>query len=182
MSSESQFEPYEPPVPLRRSYETKDSGERRQFASGMQRDTTTGKARPDLVRSGPMFQRWVQLLTRGAAKYDANNWMKAAGQEEYDRFLESAARHFEVWFHWRRYGVNIENPDNPTTDPPAEDHGAAVFFNVNGVEYVAEKTQPLEPHEVWGSDEHTFPCGDLTCHGCYDQRDYGNSPDDRYMD
>lgn len=102
----------------------------------MQRDTTTGKTRPDLVRSGPMYLRWVQLLTRGAAKYDANNWKKAAGQEECDRFLQSAARHFEVWFMWRQFGINIESPDNPSSEPLTEDHAAAVFFNINGAEYV----------------------------------------------
>lgn len=120
-------------------FTTKDSGERTQFDSGMVRDTTTGKARPDLIRSGPMFQRWTALLTRGAIKYDANNWMKAKGQAELDRFLESAARHFEIWFMWRRFGINIEVPNSPTTEPLTEDHAAAVFFNVNGSEYAADR-------------------------------------------
>lgn len=153
------------------SFTTKDSGERRQFESGMQRDTTTGKARPDLIRCGPMFQRWVQLLTRGAAKYDANNWMKASGQEEYDRFLESTARHFEVWFMWRRFGINIEDSDNPTREPLTEDHGAAIFFNVNGVEYVTERMAEQE--------QRTGKCVDPQCLQCYPDRDL--TPDDRYQ-
>lgn len=121
------------------SFVTKDSGEREQYTSGMQRDTATGKARPDLMRSGPMFRRWERLLTRGAQKYDPDNWMLAAGDAEMQRFLESSARHFEIWFTWRRFGINIEDPDNPTQEPLAEDHCAAVFFNCNGTEYVAEK-------------------------------------------
>jgi hypothetical protein len=46
--------------------------------------------------------------------------MKARGLEEYERFRESAFRHFLQWF-------------NGETD---EDHAAAVYFNINGAEYV----------------------------------------------
>jgi hypothetical protein len=123
---------------------TKDSGERMTCASGMVRDTNAGKMRPDLVRDGPMYHRWVMLLTRGATKYAARNWCKATGQEEYDRFLESTDRHYHIWYTWRRYGINIENPDCPTREPLTEDHGAALFFNVNGVEYVAEQNPETE--------------------------------------
>lgn len=118
---------------------TKDSGERRQFESGMQRDTTTGKWLFHLVRFGPMFLRWVGLLTRGAVKYDENNWMRANGEEELKRFLESAERHFAVWMTYRQTGVNIEDPEHPTRNPLTEDHAAAVFFNINGAEYVVER-------------------------------------------
>lgn len=102
---------------------TKDSGERTEFASGMVRDVTTGKSNPLLAFDGPMFLRWVGLLTRGAVKYAKRNWMKASGEEEYERFRESAVRHFFQWL-------------NGDTD---EDHAAAVFFNINGAEYVKEK-------------------------------------------
>lgn len=102
-------------------YVTKDSGERKIFDSGMQRDTNTGKMQPDLALDGPMFLRWVALMTRGAVKYQRRNWMKASGPEELERFRESAVRHFVQWY----YGLN-----------PEEDHGAALFFNVNGAEYV----------------------------------------------
>ena len=131
-----------------RSFQVKDSGERQEFASGMVRDVTGGKMRPDLVKDGPMFLRWVRLLTKGAVKYAARNWMKAAGQEEHDRFLESAARHFEIWYTWRMYGVNIEDMDNPTREPLTEDHAAAVLFNINGTEYVAER---MEAHPKEGA-------------------------------
>jgi hypothetical protein len=105
----------------------------------MVRDTTEGKFRPDLVRDGPMFLRWVIHLTKGAVKYAARNWMLATGQVEYDRFLESADRHYEIWRTWRKDGINIEDPNNPTTEPLKEDHAAAIYFNVNGLEYVAGK-------------------------------------------
>jgi hypothetical protein len=117
----------------------KDSGERKQFNSGMVRDTAEGKLRPDLVRDGPMFLRWVRLLTNGAVKYVARNWMKATGQAEYDRFLESADRHYTIWYTWMRYRINIEDDKNPTTEPLKEDHAAATIFNINGAEYVLGK-------------------------------------------
>lgn len=98
---------------------TKDSGERRQYASGMKRDVTEGKVRFDLVFKGPMLVRWAELLTRGAYKYSPNNWMKADSEEEYDRFKESAIRHFFQYIN----------------DDMSEDHAAAVMFNINGMEY-----------------------------------------------
>lgn len=104
-------------------FEVKDSGERQQFDSGMVRDVTTGKPNPALCLDGPMFHRWSDHLTKGAVKYEVRNWMKAAGDAEYERFRESAFRHFLQWW-------------NGDTD---EDHAAAVFFNVNGAEYVKGK-------------------------------------------
>ena len=105
------------------SFVTKDSGLRMVFESGMKRDLAEGKTDYSLVYDGPMFDRWAELLTRGAVKYDPRNWMKARGQEEYERFRSSAARHFRQWFRG-----DID-----------EDHAAAVYFNINGAEYVKEK-------------------------------------------
>lgn len=101
----------------------KDSGERKEFTSGMVRDTDGTKTYWHLVASGPMLRRWANHLTAGARKYARDNWMLAAGEEELARFRESAFRHFMQWY----YGE---------TD---EDHAAAVYFNINGAEYVAEK-------------------------------------------
>ena len=109
------------------SFGIKDSGKRMEFESGMVRDVTEGKTRFDLVYDGPMLRRWAEHLTKGAEKYDARNWMKAAGKEEYERFRESAARHFSQWY----YG-DLD-----------EDHGAAVFFNINGAEYVKLGLDPI---------------------------------------
>lgn len=101
----------------------KDSGERAQFASGMVRDVTTDKTNVSLVFDGPMFWRWAVHLTKGAIKYAVRNWLQANGEKELERFRESAARHFYQWYRGDR----------------DEDHAAAVFFNINGAEYVLEK-------------------------------------------
>jgi hypothetical protein len=101
----------------------KDSGKRQEFAGGMVRDTTDGKTNYALVADGPMFTRWAVHLTKGALKYAKRNWMLATGQEELDRGKESAFRHFMQWY----YGA---------TD---EDHAAAVYFNINEVEYIKQR-------------------------------------------
>jgi hypothetical protein len=102
------------------NFETKDSGERIDYPSGMRRDVQEGKVRYDLVDMD-MFKRWAELMTRGAEKYGDNNWKLANSQEELDRFKASAFRHFMQWFNeW----------------DSEEDHGAAVFFNISAAEYV----------------------------------------------
>lgn len=113
-------------------FEVKDSGKRMEFESGMVRDVTEGKTRFDLAYDGPMFVRWAEHLSKGAEKYDARNWMQAEGDAELQRFRESAARHFMQWY----LGY---------TD---EDHAAAVFFNINGAEYVRERRGYPEMYEV----------------------------------
>jgi hypothetical protein len=111
------------------SFVIKDSGERMQFQSGMVRDLTTGKVDYSLAIDGPMFRRFAAHMTKGAAKYSKRNWMKAEGQEEADRFRESAFRHFMQWYLGE-------------TD---EDHAAAVYFNINGAEYVKDKSAASTP-------------------------------------
>ena len=113
------------------AFVTKDSGERQEFISGMKRDTSEGKTQYHRIAEGPMLKRWAELLTRGAAKYKdisygRANWTLAAGEEELARFRESAFRHFMTWF---------------LEEDSSEDHGAAIFFNVNGAEYVKQKLQ-----------------------------------------
>jgi hypothetical protein len=110
----------------------KDSGQREQFESGMVRDTATGKVDFRRVLDGPMLDRWAAHLSKGAVKYPdvapgVPNWTLAAGPAELDRFKQSAFRHF---LQWLRGDVD-------------EDHAAAVFFNINGAEYV--EGQSLEP-------------------------------------
>jgi len=109
----------------------KDSGKREEFISGMVRDTEEGKIRYDLALDGPMFDRYARHMTNGAKKYEPRNWMKAEGKEEYKRFKQSALRHFIQWF--KGY-----------TD---EDHGSAVYFNINGAEYVKEKITKVQKDE-----------------------------------
>ncbi len=103
-------------------FQTKDSGKREEFSTGMVRDVQDDKPQYDLV-DWPMIERWALLMGRGAKKYGRHNWKKAATQDELDRFKASALRHMVQWFRG-------------DTD---EDHGAAVFFNVGGAEMVAEK-------------------------------------------
>ena len=105
------------------TFQIKDSGERQQFESGMVRDVTDDKIDYTLAIDGPMFKRLAIHLTKGAIKYAKRNWMQARGREEYDRFRESATRHFYQWL-------------NGETD---EDHAAATIFNINGAEYVRER-------------------------------------------
>lgn len=105
------------------SFVVRDSGERLEFASGMVRDVADDKTDFSLVLDGPMFDRWAEHLTAGARKYSKRNWMLAEGQSEYDRFKESALRHFLQW-----YRGEVD-----------EDHAAAVIFNINGAEYVRDK-------------------------------------------
>lgn len=104
------------------TFHIEDSGERQVFDSGMQRDITEDKTNWCLVADGPMLLRWAVHMTKGARKYEVRNWMKAQGDAEFERFRESAFRHFMQWY----YGENTE------------DHAAAVFFNINGAEYVKE--------------------------------------------
>lgn len=116
------------------SYVIKDSGNRQAFAGGMVRDVTTGKTNYSLALDGPMFKRWAIHMTKGAIKYAARNWMLAQGDEEYERFRESALRHFLQWF-------------DGDSD---EDHAAAVFFNINGAEYIKVQNRKQAGQPLWG--------------------------------
>lgn len=107
-------------------FETRDSGDRTLYDSGMVRDRNDDKTRYDLIiplDGECMLDRWAELLTRGAAKYEPRNWELANSQQELDEFIQSAWRHFRKWLRG-------------DTD---EDHASAVFFNIQGAEYVKEK-------------------------------------------
>jgi dATP/dGTP diphosphohydrolase len=111
----------------------KDSGERVQYASGSLRDPSTGKIKWSRITFGPMMRRWAQLLTTAEAKYPdvapgQPNFMLIETDEEFHRYKESAFRHFMSWFY----------------DETDEDHAAAVFFNINGVEVIKDKNRPKE--------------------------------------
>jgi hypothetical protein len=100
-------------------------GEAIKGASGVNRQSEEGKLDYTLLRDGPMFKRWAGLLTRAIPKRGRRNWMLAGStaetaEEDMDRFKRGASRHFEQWL-------------DGETD---EDHAAALFFNVNGYEYV----------------------------------------------
>jgi hypothetical protein len=107
-------------------FDTKDSGVRAEFSTGMVRDTQEGKPRFDLLLpkgvpyADQMLTRFAALMERGAFKYTERNWERARTQEELDRYHSSAIRHLMQW-------VNGE------TD---EDHAAAVMFNIMAGEFV----------------------------------------------
>ena len=107
---------------MSKTFETKDSGKRVDFASGMRRDIDDGKPRYDLIPTF-MLRRWAELLARGAKKYGENNWQLAESEEELKRFKASAFRHFVQW---------MDGEED-------EDHGAAVFFNIAAAEMVKDK-------------------------------------------
>jgi hypothetical protein len=104
------------------SFETKDSGKREEFITGMVRDTQDDKPRYDLIWK-PGLKRLAELMARGSIKYGARNWEKAGTVEELERFKASANRHFEQWM--------LGDTD--------EDHMAGTIFNLFGAEMVREK-------------------------------------------
>ncbi len=107
-------------------YETKDSGERQDYPSGMRRDIQEGKARYDLLfLDGMPFEeqpltRWAALLQRGVSKYGEKNYLLANSAEELARFKSSAARHFA----------------QAMCGETDEDHYSAVFFNISMIMYL----------------------------------------------
>ena len=104
----------------------RDSRERKEFESGMVRDSGE-KVRYNRCLDGSMFKRWGAHLQKGAEKYPdvapgQPNWMLACGEEELQRFKESALGHMVEWL----------------AGDTSEDHASAIFFNINGAEYVKE--------------------------------------------
>jgi hypothetical protein len=109
----------------------KDSGERQNFKSGMVRDTQEGKPAFGLLMASNvpfevhMITRWAQHMANGAKKYGRRNWEKANGDEELERFQESAWRHLMQWL----------------CGDETEDHASAVFFNINAYETIKWKIE-----------------------------------------
>jgi hypothetical protein len=132
-----------------KKYETKDSGERVGFSTGMVRDTETGKSRLDLcyVKGMPykdqLLVRYGELRARGAEKYCETyldvNCEKAETEEELGRFMSSAARHFTQWM----------------CGEEDEDHASATLFNIHMAEMVKwklwKKANEKEAKEASGS-------------------------------
>lgn len=127
-------------------WETKDSGKRDEYASGMRRDTQEGKARFDLCEpenvpySYQPLTRFAELMARGLEKYGERNWEKADSWEEVNRFRGSALRHCKQWY-------------NNEVD---EDHMAATMFNLMAAE--ATRYKILTREEPNGSSNHEGNC------------------------
>jgi hypothetical protein len=120
------------------NYTTKDSGQRKEFKTGMIRDAEGGKPRfellilKDLPYEEQMLTRFAGLLARGAEKYESRNFEKAETEEELSRFKESAFRHFMQW----------------VCDEDDEDHASAVWFNIMGAEMVKWKMKNKKTKEL----------------------------------
>lgn len=108
----------------RHTFETKDSGKREEFSTGMVRDTQDDKPRYDLI-DRTFLKRWAELMARGAKKYGEENWRKAATEVELARFKASATRHL---FQWLDGDIS-------------EDHAVAVAFNLAGAEMVRQRLE-----------------------------------------
>jgi hypothetical protein len=91
----------------------RDTGVRRTFDSGAQRDRGTEKSRPDLI-SPFLLDRLGWHLARGAKKYSAWNWAKGMPSSEY-------------WASLNRHLMDAAKGDT------AEDHLAAIVFNAMGI-------------------------------------------------
>lgn len=119
-------------------WETKDSGERIDYPSGMRRDIQSGKPRFDLltVDDQPYNEQFItriaSLLARGAEKYGERNWQLADSPEELSRFRASGLRHMFQYM----------------AGESDEDHAAAVVFNLMAAEYVKWKLENAQVTEA----------------------------------
>lgn len=96
-------------------YVTKDSGERREFATGSRRDVRTGKGRYDLLPS-LCIKRLAGLYERGAVKYGDDNWRRG---QQLSSTLDSMLRHSFKWAAIIR-GEEVDD---------REDHLSAIVWN-----------------------------------------------------
>jgi hypothetical protein len=97
---------------------TKDSGKRRHFDSGAQRDIVTDKGRYDLI-SPIMIERLAKLLQRGAEKYNDRNWEKGMPLSVY---MDSGMRHLFKFLEGHR----------------DEDHLIAAIWNLQALLHIEE--------------------------------------------
>jgi hypothetical protein len=65
------------------------------------------------------YGRVAEHMTKGAEKYGELNYLLGTGEEVNTRYRKSLNRHFKQWLLGER----------------TEDHAAACYFNVNGIEY-----------------------------------------------
>lgn len=115
-----------------KEFTTKDSGKRIDFSSGMRRDIQEGKPRFDLIPIPPL-RRLADLYARGAEKYGDRNWQLANSEEECQRFLASAWRHFVNW---------AEGADT------GEDEAAGAVWNIFAYETTKEKLDELRGEDA----------------------------------
>lgn len=112
-----------------------DSGKRRQFTTGAQRDRDAGKLRCDLMN--PLTELVLSMLnSSGAIKYDPRNYEKGMPASE---FLASAERH--------RLKFKLGMKD--------EDHLIMWVWNILGIVMMREGVAlEIYPAEMWDLDFH----------------------------
>lgn len=101
-----------------KGFSLKDSGERREFATGAVRDMASDKERPDLVSPFALRRvgRWMGM---GGKKYGDRNWEKGM---PFSVFFASLMRHaIKYAMGWRD-----------------EDHLAAIIFNAQAIIHFEE--------------------------------------------
>ena len=97
----------------------------------MQRDINEGKGCFHLLLplgvpyEEQFLTRVAELMERGSRKYNSRNWEQASGNEELERFKESAMRHMFQW----------------VCGDLSEDHASAVVFNLLGYESTKYKME-----------------------------------------
>jgi len=79
-------------------YQLKDSGHRRVFITGAQRDRAFGKGRYDLL-SPAAIKRVADIFEKGAIKYSERNWEQGM---PLSRFIDSALRHTFQYLEGKR--------------------------------------------------------------------------------
>lgn len=102
-------------------YTTKDSGERRVFSTGSQRDVREGKGRYDLLPAS-CIRRLAQLYERGAKKYGDRNWEKG---QPLSSTTDSMIRHAFQYL----------------AGDKEEDHLSAVVFNAFALMFTEEQIE-----------------------------------------
>ena len=123
----------------------KDSGERREFATGSVRDIRKGKGRYDLIPPYSL-RRLAKHYENGAVKYGDRNWEKGQPVSSY---VDSMLRHGQDYLEGDR----------------TEDHMAAVAWNAFAVMYTLEMVRqgklPPEfddmPKEMGGLPAYKLP-------------------------
>lgn len=150
-------------------YVTKDSGERTQFASGMMRDTATGKSRPDLAFDGPLvwtlwdgtsdesLMRCAQMFFEESSEVNAAAVVHQLVHREgglrvlVGRYtalmMRGAVKYAEQnWMlaegtsELQRFRISFcRHLEQYIFGDVDEDHAAAVMFNMNGYLYVSKK-------------------------------------------
>lgn len=141
------------PVTLGGGFEVKDSGVKAQHADGMQRDTTEGKPRFDLLiplgmpYEETLLYRAAMHYMLGGIKYGDRNWEKSRSAESLEH--HNAA----LWRHFMKFASGTDD---------GEDHAAAILWNLNAVIYTRWRLAQEKPVSPVGDDDNNVHEIDVT--------------------